>query len=261
MSPPKIYNSRIVFVLAVTIPLAVNLFAQNSYDHILKGDEYTRAFDNENALKEYMRAFKADSTNCTALWKIAEAHINLGEEADEIAQRQHYYLAEKWARKAVALCPDTANAHFFLAASRGLLALYEGAKIKIRRSREVKEELEKTIQLDPNHHGAYHALGRWHRELANLSWLEKTLAKIIYGGVPPGANYEDAVAYFKKAIAIKPDWINHHKELGITYMRMKKWDLARKEFETALALPIADHQDEMHKRECRKLLEEIIRKK
>ncbi|MFQ5863895.1 MAG: hypothetical protein ACE5IW_01545 [bacterium] len=225
-----------------------------------KGDEYAGAFDNEKALKEYVKAYEVDSNNCTALWKIAEAHINLGEEADPITQRQHYYVAEKWARKAITLCPDTANAHFFVAVSSGLLALYEGGKAKIQRSQEVKAEVEKTLQFNPNHHGAYHVLGRWHRELASLSWVEKLLAKIIYGGVPPGASYEAAVVNFKKAIEIKPSWINHHKELGLTFMAMKKWDLAIQEFETLLELPIADHQDEFHKHKCRKFLQTIIEK-
>ncbi|MFQ5707980.1 MAG: hypothetical protein ACE5HO_11050 [bacterium] len=243
-------------VLILTSPLT----AQNAVDHLAKGDAYANAFDNDKALAEYMAAYHADSSNCTALWKIAEAHIDLGEEAQKSIQRQHYYLAEQWARKALAQCPDTANAHFFVAVSSGLIALYEGGKTKVQLSRIVKDEAEKTLALDPNHHGAYHVLGRWNREIANLSWILKLAAKIIYGGVPPGASNEAAVASFKKAIAIKPDWINHHKELGITYMKMKKWELAKQEFERVLKLPIADHQDDFHKQVCRKLLEEIAKK-
>ncbi|MFQ5751316.1 MAG: hypothetical protein ACE5HI_04905, partial [bacterium] len=183
--------------------------------------------------------------------------INLGEEAKKPIQIQHYYVAEKWARKAVTLCPDTANSHFFVAVSAGLLALYEGGKRKINRSRMVREEAEKTLALDPQHHGAYHVLGRWHRELANLNWFLKTMAKIVYGGVPTGASLEAAVQNFKRAIEIKPDWINHHKQLGLTYMSMHRWELARKEFETALKLPIQDHQDPSHKEKCQKLLQKI----
>ena len=220
-------NCRVKTILTSLLILIfyTSISAQNSYDYIAKGDQYLQHFDNPKALEQYRKAYQVDSTNCTALWKMAETHVNLGEEAGKITQRQHYYLAEKWARKAVSVCPDTANAHFFVAVTTGLLALYEGGQRQIQRSKEVKEEAEKTLEIDPNHHGAYHVLGRWHRELANLSWIKKTLAKIIYGGVPPGASMEAAVRNFKKAIAIKPDWINHHKELGLTYMEMGKWDL------------------------------------
>lgn len=216
-----------------------------------------RAFDNRGALQSYLKAHVADTSNCTALWKIADAYINVGEEADKTTQRQCYYSAEKWALKAVAQCPDTANSHFFVAITSGLLALHEGGKQKVARSKIVKAEAEKTLQINPNHHGGYHVLGRWHRELANLSWVLKAAAKVIYGGVPPGASNEASVANFKKAIEISPEWINHHKELGLTYIEMKEWNLAAEQFQIALDLPIRDHQDESHKKECRKLLEQV----
>lgn len=247
----------IFFLINIMI---VNLSAQSALDYIARGDEYKDRFEIQKALEEYKSAFKADSSNCKTLWKIAESHIDLGEEADEILQRQHYYVAEKWAKKTVSKCPNEPNAHFFIAVSSGLLALYEGGKQKVRRSKEIKIEAERTLQLDPQHHGAYHVLGRWHRELANLSWFLKAMAKIIYGGIPPGASNEGAVENFKKAIELAPQWVNHYKELGLTYMETEKWDEARNAFEQALTLPISDHQDEMHKRDCKKLLKKLEKK-
>jgi tetratricopeptide (TPR) repeat protein len=249
--------------LSLALPFFFSaLGAQNSTaNFIAAGDAHARSFDNRAALQAYLKAHAADSSNCTALWKIAEAYVNIGEDSDPITQRQYYYTAEKWALKAAAQCPDTGNAHFFVAVTSGLLGLHESGKQKLARSKIVKEEAEKTLQLDPNHHGAYHVLGRWQREVANLSWVLKVAAKIMYGGVPPGASNEGSVENFKKAIAISPQWINHHKELGLTYLAMKEWQLAEQEFKLALELPIADHQDEFHKRECRRLLEQIKKRR
>lgn len=249
-----------VFAVALGLFYPHNSGGQIPDAHLKKGEEFAQVFQIQKALNEYKKAFHADTANCTALWRIAEAYIDLGEEAAEKVQSQYYYTAEKWARKAVAVCPDVPNAHFFIAVAAGKLALYEGGKRKVNRSKEVKAEAEKALELDESLHGAYHVLGRWHRELANLSWILKVAAKIIYGGVPPGASNEAAVANFKKAIEIRPDWINHHKQLGLTYMKMKEWQLAQEAFETALNLPIADHQDEHHKQECRKLLEKVRKK-
>lgn len=257
---PVTRDPRIAILAFAGCFFAFNLYAQNPADLISQGDQFAKSFDNPRALESYVKAYRADTLNCAAMWKIAEAYINVGEDADENVQKQYYYLAERWARRAAVACPDTANSHFFIAVSSGLLALHEGGKQKIKRSKEVKAEAEKTLALDPNHHGAYHALGRWNRELADLSWFLKAAAKIVYGGVPTGASFEAAVANFQKAIAISPNWIAHHKELGITYMKMKKWDLARQEFERALELPIADHQDEWHKKECQKFLKSITGK-
>ncbi len=238
------------------------LNANDVMEHIKQGDRFAKEFNNQNALKEYKLAVQADSSNCIAIWKMAEAYINLGEDAirDKSKQLQYYYLAEKWARKTVVLCPETPNGHFFIAVSSGLLSFFEGTRSRINRSREVKAQAEETLRLDPEHHGAYHVLGRWNREMTELSWIQKTVAKIVYGGLPPGASLENAVKNFNKAIIISPNWINHHKELGITYMKMKNWKAASQEFQKVLELPVADHQDKFHKEECRRYLREIEHK-
>ena len=228
---------------------------------IASGDSLAASFQNALALHEYEKAFALDQNDCRVLWKLAETHVNLGEEAEGRARRQFYLKAEKWALQTVKECPGEKNGHFFVAVTNGLLALGESGKQRIKRSYVVREQALKTIELDSLHHGAYHVLGRWNREVAGLSWLEKAAAKIIYGGVPPGASYEKAVNYFKKAIAISPSWINHHKELGITYMAMGKWSAAKAEFEMVLRLPGTDHQDEFHKAEARRFLQQIQAKR
>lgn len=235
-------------------------FAQTSDNLLQAGDRLAAAFDFQEALARYKDAYLADTSNCAALWKIAETHVNLGEESGKTLQKQHYYTAERWARRAVALCPEEPNAHFFLAVSSGLIALFEGGKKKINRSKMIRAEAERTLDLDPRHDGAYHLLGRWHREVANLSWFLKAAAKVIYGGVPPGASNESAVENFRKAIEIRPEWINHHLQLGMAYMKMKKWQAARACFEKVLALPVADHQDGTHKKTAKKLLAKTNRK-
>ena len=249
------FYSKFFFLFFIFSPL--NLWAQTTGVHIAKADSFAAIFDFERALDEYKKASKADAGNCTALWKISETYINLGEEAHKKVKSQYFYTAEKWALKAEERCPDEPNGHFFAAVAAGKLALFEGGKSKVNRSREIKAKAEKTLELDPKHHGAYHVLGRWHRELANLSWFLKAAAKIIYGGVPTGASNEAAIENFKKAIEIEPDWINHHRQLGKTYLLLDEWEKARQEFGKVLELPIADHEDKWHKQESEKLLEEI----
>ncbi len=229
--------------------------------YLQQGFAYKRAFDNQNALEIYKKAHALDPTNCSAIWRMAEAYVDLGEDADEKLQRQYFYLAEKWARQAVAQCPDSANAHFMLAMASGHLALLESGGRQLKRSKEVKAEAERTLELDPGHHGAYHLLGRWHAEVAGLSWVRKAAAKIVYGGVPPGASYTAAIENLKKAIAISPNWIHHHRELGEIYVKLKQYDLARQEFETVLRLPIRDHEDARHKARCREWLKRLGKKR
>jgi tetratricopeptide (TPR) repeat protein len=240
--------------------LAVPLAAQHSTDELLaQGDAAYAKFDNVTALKFYQSAYKNDTTNCVAAWKVSRAHVDIGEMATKEIQRTNYYAGEKFARKAVALCPGNDMAHLSLSIVVGRVALMEGGKKKVELSKEVKAEAEKTIQLNPNNDIAYHVLARWNREVANLSGILKAFAKILYGGLPP-ASHAKAVELFQKALELKPDYCNHHLELGITYEDMDNLALAKVEYEKALASPITVFNDNVHKTEAKERLDKIIKK-
>jgi tetratricopeptide (TPR) repeat protein len=243
----------LLFCLAV---LAAPLAAQ---DFLAQGDAAYAKYDNVTALKFYQLAYKADSSNCTAAWKVSRANIDLGEMANKESQRASYYAGEKFARKAVALCPNNDMAHLSLAIAVGRVALMEGGKKKVELSKEVKTEAEQTIKLNANNDIAYHVLARWNREVANLSGVLKMFAKVLYGGLPP-ASHAAAVEFFQKALALKPDYCNHHLELGITYQDMDKYDLAKTEYEKAIASPISVFNDDAHKKEARERLDEVTKK-
>lgn len=157
------------------------------------------------------------------------------------------------ARRAVELLPDGAEGWFQVGQATGNLSQLPGGRETVDLAHESKSAFEKAISLDPNHTGALHGLGRWHRSVANLSGAMKLAAKIFYGGLPKASNKE-AVRLFESAISLEPDVIIHHLELGKTYLEMRKKDLARSEFETVLRLPVASYFDTSRKEEARQLL-------
>ncbi len=246
-------------ISVVFLFFASQLLAQTVQDYIDQGDQAYKNFDNQGALKAFQLAVNEDSTNCEALWKLARTHIDVGEVADKAVMQDNYYQGEKVARQAVRLCPNNSKAHLELAIAVGRVALMEGGKKKVRLSKEVKQEAMKALELDPNDDLAHHVLARWNREVANLSGLLKAFAKILYGGLPPASN-EEAIKHFKKAIELNPEYINHHLELGITYQKMKKWELAKEQFEKVATLPIKDSDDKDHKAEAAKRLKEVLKK-
>ena len=172
---------------------------------------------------------------------------------DEKEQEARYEEAVAFALRAVAADSSSAQGWFQYGKAYGRLALFKGGKTKVNMSREVKVAFEKAIEIDPRHAGSLHGLARWHREVANLSWLLKTAAKIIYGGLPSASN-EEAVRLFEQAIEIEPDSITHHLELGKTWLEMKEKEKARAEFELVLALPEGDAEDPEWKVEAEELM-------
>jgi len=225
------------------------------------GDAAFKVFDNKAAREAYGRVVAIDSSNYEALWKSARAYIDVGQAAKEAEQKQNYFIGEKIARRCVALHPDSAEGHFFLAVAVGRVALMVGGKKKIALSREVKVEAEKALALNPKHDGAMHTLGRWNYELANLSWVLKTAAKIIYGGVPTGASNEEAKDWFEKAIATAPETPVHHLWLGETLIELEDYATARKHLETCIALKDVFWDDPKNKAQAKERLEDIKNKK
>jgi tetratricopeptide (TPR) repeat protein len=206
-------------------------------------------------------ALAADANSYEATWKLARVLIDIGNKAEEKDERQGLYEeAERLARRAIELQPDDTWGHHYLAAAVGKLALFHGGKTKIKLSKEVRDEALRAIELDPNNDKSQHIMGRWNREVANLSALKKLAAKVVYGGVPKGASNEKAVAFFQAAIAIAPEHVNHHLELGITYYKMHEYEAAITELEEALRLPDSDPNDPEYKEEARKLLKKAQKK-
>lgn len=250
---------QMVFLIGLLLVVGIALAQESPADFIAKGDKARDAFDNQEALKWYRQAYAADTNNCQALWKVSRTLIDIGEMAEEDVQRKNYYEGEAFARKAVQRCPNDAQAHLALAIAVGRVALMEGGKKKVSLSKEVKYEAEKTLELDPNNDIAMHVLARWNREVANLSGILKAFAKILYGGLPPASN-EKAIELFKKAIEIKPNHINHHLELGITYQELGQYSLAKAEYEKVAALPIGVFNDPEHKKEAAQRLAQVMKK-
>jgi len=229
-------------------------------EEIALGDNAYGRFDNEEALMHYLEALNGDSSSYEALWKGARAYADVGKSLEKVDRRKAkelYVQGDGLAGKAVELYPDAAEAHFVLARCLGQLALFEGGKTKIRLSEEVRKEAERAIEIDPNHDGAYHILGRWHYTIATLSWVLRAFAKLIYGGVPPGASVEEAAEMFAKAIELDGTKPVHHLEYARTLKELGLYAEAREQLERCIELPQAQWEDPVYKTEASKMLEEI----
>ncbi|MDZ7361304.1 MAG: tetratricopeptide repeat protein [candidate division KSB1 bacterium] len=224
---------------------------------IHEGDFAYKKFDNVTALASYRRAVEIDSSDYEALWKLARAYADVGMSLPKKEQPAYFALAEKTARRCVTLHPDSANSHFSLAVALGRVALYEGGKRKIQIAKEVQAEAQQTLRVNPRHDGAMHVLGRWHYELADLNFIERAVAKIIFGGLPTGASYEQAARYFEQAIQHRPQAPVHHYEYARTLLKLDRVAEARRHLEKCLALPDVFWDDAQHKIEARKLLDKI----
>jgi len=190
------------------------------------------------------------------LWRMSFARVDIGKTADaEGAAQQHYREALDLAEVALTLSESSAHAHLARAVAEGRLALDAGRQERVERSRAVKRHADRAIELDSTLAGAFHVRGRWHREVADLNFLERTVVRTVYGGLPD-ASFERAVADFRRAIDLEEVRF-HHLELAKTYLKMDRPEDARTQLETVLDLPPREPFAERYAAEAKDLLDDL----
>jgi tetratricopeptide (TPR) repeat protein len=245
-------------VVALFFTFQSLVFSQDVQTLMTMGDQAFSTFDNKAALNYYSKIINQDSANYEALWKLSRAYVDVGETLSGKEQRKAYYKnAEKAAQKATEIDPEGAKGFLYLSVAIGRVALDAGKKEQVQLSKDVKAAVDKSLALDPNDDIAWHVLGRWHRKMATLNWVQRNFANIFLGGVPKEASVEASADCFRKAIELNPGHINHHLELGLTYEELKMKDKAIAEYEELLQLPKNDADDDEYKKQAEERLKKL----
>jgi len=212
----------------------------------------------DSARVAFGRAVRLEGHNFTALRWLARAESDLGEDAKGEDQRELFAHAVEHARAAVQVAPDSARGHLELAVALGRQALREGPRTRLALSREIKAETDRAIAQDPDLGRAYHVRAMWNRKIAGLNFFERNIARAVLGGVPRGASMDNAVSDFQKAIELEPGYVNHHLELGRTFLELNRKADARRELERAVVLPpTSSPRDSRYQDEARELLKKL----
>lgn len=212
---------------------------------ISRGDSAYNAFDNELALGFYRKAFLQDSSFVTRL-RLSRTHYDFGLDlrarGDDDSAREHFEESILHAQNLVDSYPDSALAHFMLAATMGNLAQFESGQKKVVIGRMVEQHSRQAISLDSTSAYPYVSLGIYFRELSRLGWLEKTLAKVFYGRIP-NVSEQDVLDLLLHAAEIKPEFPFLHYELAMTYMIFDKPLAALEHFNILVSLEPETSQD------------------
>jgi len=213
-----------------------------------------RSFESALAALDTLRAAYGD--RIPILWRQTLVSTHLATTLDDEEARPPYYeQALESANAALDADSTAAIAHAAKAVAEGRVALNAGTRERVRRSRAVKEHAERALELDSTLSVAHHVLGRWHREVDDLGFFQRTIVRTVYGGLPD-ASYEQSVAHFRRAIELD-DQIQHRLELAKTYLSMDREEDAREELNRALTLPNKHPLDPLHRKEVRKRLDWI----
>ena len=248
---------KIVVAVCLIVTTAAAAHAQTASEAIDAGDADYRARRASTALAHYERALAADPDNFEALWKASRSALDLASgPTDTEARRMELLQAgERYARRALALRPGDAEGYFALARALGKTSQSLGVRAKIRSATAIRENALQCVRLNPGHSGCHHILGVWNAEVMRLGGFERVIARNLLGGRALGAaSWANALKHLEQAVALAPHRIIHHLELGDLYRDRREWSGARREYETALRLEIADYNDERYKAQAQAAL-------
>jgi tetratricopeptide (TPR) repeat protein len=230
------------FSWLLLLQLAVTSLDEAALDRLDRADELAAGFESARAAAAYEDALDLDPSNTDALIGACRAYNDLGREATGELAVAYLETALRHARRLQQQSPDRPEGHFWVAAASGNLTLHRPAGEKLRLSREVEKNARLAIAADPGFAPAWAALGIYDREVAALPWFVRAVAGGFLGGLP-GGSLEESARKLEQAVALDPESVYDHYELGLTYEKMKRREEAAEQFRLAVVLSPTEAQE------------------
>lgn len=242
------------FLLFILFPFFS--FSQNVNGLIQDGRQQESAFHENEAFLRYAEVLRTEPDNLIALCKCSELSSRIGARQVGKEKMKEYFIAAKnYAVKALRKDSASSDANFVMALALGRLSLIAGTRERIELARDIKKYAEISIRLDPSNFKPYHVLGKWNFEVSNLNVAEKSIAKIIYGGLP-SASLKQSIYYFEKSKTLNPAFLLNYLELARAYHRNNNDKKAMELLHTLLALPNMIYDDARVKTTADELIRE-----
>ncbi len=232
--------------MQVLIGIIAVLFMIQDEDPVSEAREYLRT-DYQRAVEVSTDILENDENNIDALWIKSVAYSNIANfEAADDEFEELFEKADALADRALEINNDYADAHYAKAVALGRRAEMAGAREGVRLSREIKSHADTTLELDPEHGGAWYINGMLLYRVANLTRTERFAANALFGGFPFEASNEKAIDALKNSIKYSPDHIYYHLGLARALITDDQTDEARRVLQKARDLEPVRPQDPEH---------------
>ena len=230
------------------------LFSQDVNSLLMEAMQQESSFHENEAFLKYAKVLKQEPANLIALCKCSELSSRIGARLHETEKMREYFIAAKnYASAALRKDSSSSDANFVMALALGRLSLIAGTRERIVLARDIKRYAEISIRQNPSNFKPYHVLGKWNYEVSNLNVAERSIAKIIYGGLP-AASLKQSIYYFEKSRTLNPAFLLNYLELARAYHRNNDPEKARELLHMLLSLPNMIYDDNRVKTTASELL-------
>lgn len=244
---------HIAAILLLFFSIGETVSAQDLSTLTEQVDSLYTHFAEEKALELYDDILARDSTNFEALWRCSFLYSRIGNRKDnEESKRSYFKKALTHAERALEVDSAHTQSNFVMAVAMGRKALISGTKERVAASRAIKKYADLAIKYDSSNAGAWHVLGRWNYQLANLSFFERLAANTLFGGIPSDASNAKAVEFLKRAVMLNDRYVLYHHDLAKALNEAGQKAAAISACETALKKENITAKDDELKSECRR---------
>lgn len=114
--------------------------------------------------------------------------------------------------------PEDVGLRYLTGVVAGSRADVEGGRSAIALAQEMARHVEAILEIEPDHAGAHHLLGRLHAAVLRMDGFTRFVAtRLLGGGELAGASWEEARMRLEVAVAGAPCVPDHHYELARLY--------------------------------------------
>jgi regulator of microtubule dynamics protein 3 len=258
-----VFGILLLAVILMFVQDPAEIYAQNISESDIselleRASELKESADEPAARELFEEVIEYDPLNFKALWNLSILYSMEGHRLDDQDEMESYYSdAIELAERAIEYYPNEPESHYAYAVAIGRMSDISSPRERIRASEEIRESVERALELNADHAGAWHLLGIWHKRAANLSRAERWAANLLFGGAPEGASNEEAENSLKKAISLDPDNILFNLDLARFYITVEQYDHAIDVLERTIALEPKEMDDPDLLAEARDLLDEL----
>uniref|UniRef100_M4B8B9 Regulator of microtubule dynamics protein 1 n=1 Tax=Hyaloperonospora arabidopsidis (strain Emoy2) TaxID=559515 RepID=M4B8B9_HYAAE len=203
-------------------------------------------FDRRELLATLKEMHASHPDDVGVIWRLTRAAYDVSNlratSADE--KKVLIYYAHDVIQKGLDVTNDVAAVHNWYGIILSSIGDYEGSKVAIANSYEIKRHWETAVQLNPHNPTTYYLLGCWCMAIADLSWLERKAAAVLFGA-PPESSYDQALDHLLQSEALAPNtWKKRALLIAHVYAKKKDDAKAKEWVDKALALPCKSEEDE-----------------
>ncbi|MBD3285642.1 hypothetical protein GF359_04210, partial [candidate division WOR-3 bacterium] len=175
----------------------------------------------DEALTLCNQVLAEDSQDSEALWRIARIHmVSAEDKSTKSAKLEVLVTALEYADRARIADGTSADAHYWYGAVLGRLAQEKGLVNFLTQIKQMKQNFEQALKLDPDHSGALHAMGIWYAE-----------ASAYY------AEWKDeAESYLTKALRSDPRYSATYITIARFMIREDRFSEARTALNTCISI-------------------------